>query len=211
MVGSSPIQMVCVGAEPWSAAAMGQIRRARSTGHGHISPKSGLRLVVALMLSVASPCLGMVVCDTCKDTIGGCSGGASCPLLKAPQDNAAALASTGSTVALDVSKLLTPELLCTFTKTVMETLGAVAKAPKGGSSVDLSSSSLSSASSVVKAAINGFCTWEEAGLELAGRLEAATSDAEVTKLSAALTLLESTADKASKGEEQAATQSIRHP
>ena len=78
----------------------------------------------------------------------------------------------------------------------METLCAVARAPKGGGSVDLSSSSISSATGVVKAAINGFCTWEEAGLELAGRLEAATADADVTKLSAALTLLKSTSDKA---------------
>ena len=152
MVGSFPIWMVCVGAKPWSAAAMGQSRRARSTGHGHFSPKAGLRLVVALMLSVASPCLGGVTCETCKDTIGGCSGGANCPLLKAPMDNAEALSSSSSTVALDVSKLLPPELLCTFTKTVMETLSAVAKAPKGGGSVDLSSSALTTGSSVVRAA-----------------------------------------------------------
>ena len=149
MVGSVPIWMVCVGAEPWSAGAMGRSRPARSTGRGHFSPNSWLRLVVALMLSMASPCLAGVTCETCKDTIGGCSGGANCPLLKAPQDNAAALASSSSTVALDVSKLLPPELLCTFTKTVMETLAAVAKAPKGGGSVDLSSSTLSTASSVV--------------------------------------------------------------
>ena len=149
MVGSVPIWMVCVGAEPWSAGAMGRSRPARSTGRGHFSPNSWLRLVVALMLSVASPCIEGVACETCKDTIGGCSGGANCPLLKAPQDNAAALASSSSTVALDVSKLLPPELLCTFTKTVMETLAAVAKAPKGGGSVDLSSSTLSTASSVV--------------------------------------------------------------
>ena len=148
------------------------------------------------MLLVASPCLEAVTCDTCKDTIGGCTGGASCPLLKDPTDNAAALASSSSTATLDVTKLLPPELLCTFTKTVMETLSAVARAPKGGGSVDLGSSSISAASGVVKAAINGFCTWEEAGLELAGRLEAASDASAVTKLSAALTLLKSTQDKA---------------
>ena len=158
MVSSVPILMVCVGAVPWAAAHLGQSRPARSMGHAKITRKSGLSRVVALMLLVASPCLEAVVCETCKDTIGGCSGGANCPLLKAPSENAAALASSSSTVALDVTKLLPPELLCTFTKTVMETLSAVAKAPKGGGSVDLSSSALSSASGVVKAAINGFCT-----------------------------------------------------
>ena len=54
--------------------------------------------------------------------------------------------------------------------------------------MDLSAASLKGATEVVKAAINGFCTWEEAGLELAGRLEAATDATAVTKLSAALTL-----------------------
>ena len=74
----------------------------------------------------------------------------------------------------------------------------MARAPSegGGRGRYLHSGSISSASGVVKAAINGFCTWEEAGLELAGRLEAAATDAEVTKLSAALTLLKSTSDKA---------------
>ena len=196
MWGSVPILMVCVGAVPWSAASLGYSRPPRSTGRGKITPFAGLGRVVALMLLVASPCLEAVTCDTCKDTIGGCTGGASCPLLKDPTDNAEALASSSSTVSLDVTKLLPPELLCTFTKTVMETLSAVARAPKGGGSVDLGSSSISAATGVVKAAINGFCTWEEAGLELAGRLEAASSDAEVTKLSAALTLLKATADKA---------------
>ena len=126
----------------------------------------------------------------------GCAGGADCPLLKAPQDNAVLLQSMASSSAPDVTKLLPPEMLCTFTKTVMETLSAVAKSPKGGGSIDITTAAISTATGVVKSAINGFCTWEEAGLELAGRLESATDEADITKLSAALTLLKSTSDKA---------------
>ena len=166
----------------------------------------GSMALVLAVLALGLPGASAVTCDTCKDTISGCAGGAACPLLKAPSDNAAMLSSASSMAVPDVSRLLPPDLLCTFTKSVMETLCAVARAPKGGGAVDISSGSISSASGVVKAAINGFCTWEEAGLELAGRLEAAATDAEVTKLSAALTLLKSTSDKAGTAA-QAAVQS----
>ena len=53
----------------------------------------------------------------------------------------------------------------------------------------------SKATEVVRAAINGMCTWEDAGLELASRLEATTDEGEVAKLSAALSLLKNTGDK----------------
>ena len=153
----------------------------------------GLLLALVLM---SIPGASGVVCSSCKDTIAGCKGGSDCPLLKTPMANAASLFSGSTSSAPDLKQLLPPELLCTFTKSVMETLCAVARAPKGGGSVDLSVTSMSSSTEVVKAAINGFCTWEEAGLELAGRLEAATDSADVTKLSAALTLLKTTSDKA---------------
>ena len=154
---------------------------------------SGLLLALVLM---SIPVASGVVCSTCKDTITGCKGGVDCPLLKTPMANAASLDAGTSASAPDLTQLLPPELLCTFTKNVMETLSAVARAPKGGGSVDLSTSSITSATEVVRAAINGFCTWEEAGLELATRLEAASDATDVTKLSAALTLLKSTSDKA---------------
>ena len=130
---------------------------------------SGLLLALVLM---SIPVASGVVCNTCKDTITGCRGGTDCPLLKTPMANAASLDAGTSALAPDLTQLLPPELLCTFTKSVMETLSAVARAPKGGGPVDLSTGSLTSASDVVRAAINGFCTWEEAGLELAKRLGA---------------------------------------
>ena len=199
MVTDSLGFMICGGA----GTRLGS-RRSGSFTHGRVGlgpaqpstkfPSSSALLLGLILMFI--PGVSGVVCSTCQDTIHGCGGGADCPLLKTPMENAASLVSGATTSAPDLTKLLPPELLCTFTKTVMETLCAVARAPKGGGSVDLSSSSISSATGVVKAAINGFCTWEEAGLELAGRLEAATNDADVTKLSAALTLLKATGDKA---------------
>ena len=107
MVGSFPILMVCAGAVPWAAASLGQSRPARSIGHAKITRKAGLSRVVALVLLVASPCLEAVVCETCKDTIGGCNGGANCPLLKAPSENAAA-------INLKVSEPNRPDLLAGY-------------------------------------------------------------------------------------------------
>ena len=154
----------------------------------------GLGALVLLAWIPTTALVQGVTCPTCADTISGCPGGDACPLISGPLANAAALApgSTGKT--LDVSQVLPPQLLCTFTRPVMETLSAVAKAPKGGVSADLSA--LSKGTDVVRSAINGLCSWEEAGLELAGRLEDATEATEITKLSAALTLLKNTGDKA---------------
>ena len=118
------------------------------------------------MILMFTPMASGVVCQTCKDTISGCAGGAACPLLKGPMDNAATLSGVGTGQAPDITKLMPPDLLCTFTKTVMETLCAVARAPKGGGSADISATSISSATGVVRAAINGFCTWEEAVSQL---------------------------------------------
>ena len=122
-------------------------------------PRSSALLLGWLLLSI--PPVSSVVCSSCKDTIPGCKGGADCPLLKTPLENAASLVSGSTSKSPDLTQLLPPELLCTFTKSVMETLCAVARAPKGGGSVDITSASISSATEVVKAAINGFCTWEE--------------------------------------------------
>ena len=191
--------MICGGAESrLGSRGSGSFARGPvglgSSSPGSKSPSSTALVLAILLTSV--PMASGVVCSTCKDTIGGCKGGSDCPLLKTPMDNAASLASGSTSSAPDLKQLLPPELLCTFTKSVMETLCAVARAPKGGGSVDLSASVMASATDVVRAAINGFCTWEEAGLELAGRLEAATDSDDVTKLSAALTLLKTTSDKA---------------
>ena len=126
-------------------------------GLGSSCPGSKLPSLTALMLAMILmhvPLASGVVCPTCKDTIGGCKGGSDCPLLKTPMDNAASLSSGSASSAPDLKQLLPPELLCTFTKSVMETLCAVARAPKGGGSVDLSASVMSSSTDVVRAIEN---------------------------------------------------------
>jgi hypothetical protein len=79
-----------------------------------------------------------VTCETCKDTIVGCKGGADCALLKDPKANAATLSDPKSVASLTVTNLLPPDLLCTFTRAVMESLAAVARAPVGGGAADIS-------------------------------------------------------------------------
>ena len=199
----------------WSGAAPPRLvddverGRAHSKRDGRLKPQSSKTWAVALawlcFIHLISPVEG-VTCNTCKDTISGCSGGSDCPLLKTPGSNAQVLADASSTDPLSFANVLPAELLCTFTRTVMETLVAVARAPKAGGSVDLTESAMAKSTDVVRAAINGFCTYEDAGLELAARLEAASDDAAVSKISAALTLLKSTSDKAGNAA-QAAVQS----
>ena len=152
-----------------------------------------VRALVFIFTLMQSSLVEAVTCPTCVDTIPGCAGGADCPLLKGPVANAGVLAATSGGGTLDVSKMLPPEMLCTFTRPVMETLASVAKAPAGGGTTDLTTLSLGT--EVVKAAIHGLCSWEDAGLELASRLEAASDATAVAKLNAALSLLKNTGDK----------------
>ena len=189
----------------WSGAAPPRLvddverGRAHSKRNGRLTPLSSKTWAVALAWLCfidRCSCASAVTCNTCKDTISGCSGGADCPLLKTPGSNAQVLADASSTDPLSFAEVLPAELLCTFTRTVMETLVAVARAPKAGGTVDLTASAMAKSTDVVRAAINGFCTYEDAGLELAARLEAASDEAAVAKISAALTLLKSTSDKA---------------
>jgi hypothetical protein len=150
---------------------------------------------VALMAQVVGA--GGVTCPSCADTITGCKGGADCPLRKTPQENAAALQDASGTLVPSMVDLLPPSLLCTFTRPVLETLAAVARAPRGGGKVDLSRAAMAASTTVVKAAMSGACGWDDAGLELAARLEAASDEKEIAKVSAAIQLLKSAGEKAS--------------
>jgi hypothetical protein len=149
-------------------------------------------LTFAILLSSAEA----VKCDLCKDTISGCNGGATCPLATGPVANAAAMASSSTAEVPDFKHLLPPEMLCTFTRPILLTLNAVSKAPKAGGPVDLSSGAMAEATGVVKAAIDGMCTWEDSALELATRLAAASDEMDVHKINAAITLLKTVSDKA---------------
>ena len=59
-----------------------------------------------------------------------------------------------------------------FTNNVIEAIVGIASSPATGRTVDLSDKTeFDKPSKVVRAAFMGHCTIEEAGLELAGRLE----------------------------------------
>ena len=79
-----------------------------------------VRALVFIFTLLQSSLVEAVTCPTCVDTIPGCTGGADCPLLKGPVANAGVLTSTSAGGTLDVSKMLPPEMLCTFTRPVME-------------------------------------------------------------------------------------------
>ena len=142
--------------------------------------------------------VGGTVCPYCKDSIPGCTGGADktkCPLVAGPIANAAVIATHSIATSVHVTKLLPPELLTTFTRTVMDTLVAVNAAPVGGATPDFTDAAYSQSTAVVRAAIHGHCTWEDASLELAQRLETASDESAIAKINAALSLLNASSSK----------------
>ena len=88
--------------------------------------------LVLFVLMAVLPTVGGVRCAVCMDTIAPAHDSDACPLIKVPGDNSVALGDLSSTALPKMQHVLPPELLCTFTKSVMETLSAVTKAPKGG-------------------------------------------------------------------------------
>jgi hypothetical protein len=190
MAGAAPAVQLLLVALSASMVSSGH-RSQRATAP--CSP--GALVKVALMAQVVGA--GGVTCPSCADTITGCKGGADCPLRKTPQENAAALQDASGTLVPSMVDLLPPSLLCTFTRPVLETLAAVARAPRGGGKVDLSRAAMAASTTVVKAAMSGACGWDDAGLELAARLEAASDEKEIAKVSAAIQLLKSAGEKAS--------------
>jgi hypothetical protein len=148
--------------------------------------KSAARALFFLLFTTGFEGAVSVTCDICKDTIAGCKGGTDCPLVKGPISNAASLTAASTSKAPDLTHLLPTDMLCTFSRPVIQTLNAVAKAPKGGGPMDLTVGAIAKVTDVVRMAVDGFCSWEDAGLELATRLEAAKDEGEIAKVSAAL-------------------------
>ena len=140
------------------------------------------------------------------DTISGCLGGEDCPLVKAPSANYQLLTAASGSKAPDVTQCLTPDLLCTFSPPVMQLMTALSRAPRGGGVVDLSSAAIPDPSGVVKAGISGLCSWDDVGLELAGRVGATSGADALAKLNACLSLMKNMAEKAGPST-QAAMQS----
>ena len=88
-----------------------------------------------------------------------------------------------------VSVALPAEMHQVFTKTVIENVVGIACTPPTGQTVDFSDEAFKSSTSVVRASFMSHCTMEEAGLELAQRLEAAEDDLAVRKIQGSIDLL----------------------
>jgi len=131
------------------------------------------------------------VCPHCKDSIPGCAGGDACITIAGPLKNAATMAAPALSSVPSIASLLPPELLSVFTKQVVETLVGIACAPARGAVVDLSSSTYATAASVVRASLFGHCSRDEALLELTTRLELASQEIDVKKLSTSMEILKS--------------------
>ena len=120
MVFGLVLSMICGGASARLGSRLGSYSSRGPMGLGSSYSAQKFPSSHALMLAMIlmfTPMASGVACQTCKDTISGCTGGAACPLLKGPMDNAATLSGVGTGQAPDITKLMPSDLLCTFTKT----------------------------------------------------------------------------------------------
>ena len=62
-----------------------------------IAPFSGSGVLILFLLSASANLAQAVTCNTCMDTLSGCTGGVNCPLLTGPTANAATLTSSSAT------------------------------------------------------------------------------------------------------------------
>ena len=124
-----------------------------------------------LFFSFVQPCIS--VCIHCKDTILPAHESAACPLELDMAANAD-IFSTGTLGSIPkVNNLLPLSISRIFPKAAMEAMVSIATAPANGGQIDFSNAQYATSSSVVKAALYGHCTHEEAGCELQTRLDGA--------------------------------------
>ena len=144
-----------------------------------------------------------------QNTIEGCPGGAECPLLRDVAANADIFATQRVAATPKMDLALPPSLLPFFSKQTCEIIVAVAGAPIGGREIDFGSAAFALPSACVRAAYAGWCTTEQAMLELQHRQEELTEEScteagvpiEVMakRLSSAMELLKTSKDKAVAG------------
>jgi hypothetical protein len=135
------------------------------------------------------------VCFHCRDTIPGCSGGDSCPLVADLATNTAIFKESrlGSTPKL--VNFLPAELATYFPRPVCEAIVGIACAPAVGQEINFDADSYSSSQSVVQAALYGHCSVSEASTILCARLEAAESEVDVNKIKGAIDSLKIVGDR----------------
>lgn len=170
-----------------------------SLGGLKVKPAKGSKVLSLFLLSLLSSPAAGAPCLNCQGWIEGCPGEADrtkCVLLEGVTSNLAAVArSTITSIPSLTVKgvgLVPPEMLSVFNKPVVECIIGAACGPAMGRAIDFATAPYASSShAVVQAAIHGHCSAEEASLVLSERLEAATTEIEVTKIKTALDMLKS--------------------
>ena len=130
-----------------------------------------------------------VTCTHCKDTISGCTGGDDCPLIKDLAGNALIFANKVLDKTPKLFHMITTELATHFSRPVCEAIVGLACAPAQGHEVDFSSATYSTCHAVVQSALYGHCSVTEASAVLSSRLEACTTDVEISRIRAAMETL----------------------
>ena len=141
-----------------------------------------IRYAIAVVLSMIP--IVNAVCVHCSDNIDGCRGGTECPLITGTAANAAIIAGA-STGLVVLTHLLPLKFLRAFPRSVLDTLSAIASAPKAGQPFEFASKSISA---IFTAVVNGHCTAREALVELQKKMlaipdDADDADARISKLS----------------------------
>ena len=161
-----------------------------AASHSAARPSGALMLFITLSIFI-SP-VG-ATCVHCHGFFDGCTGSASCPLGKELTANVAAMETPSVSKVPQVGYALPPEMLTVFTKNVIETIVGIACSPATGQTIDFSDSAFTTSASVVRAAMMSHCTYEEATMELAERLEKEDEDIPLRKIQGSIDLLKASA------------------
>ena len=122
----------------------------------------------------------------------GCVGGDDCPLVKGVASNVEEIAKSVASAVPSINKLVSPEVLCVFTRSVCEGIACVNCQAAGAQELDLSDTNVfPSGSSIAEAVSRGLATVDQARSQLLKRMDAATDRLALDRLSAALDAIRS--------------------
>ena len=143
------------------------------------------RFCLLLLISYCVHNADAVTCYTCYDQCPGCAGGDQCPFITRTTANRAILSGAvlagGAATSVSLLHLLPLRFLRILTRSVLDSLRTVARRPAAGTPVDLTAMNHQE---LVTAVQTGASSVESGLREVLDRIGAATTSAEVSKLSA---------------------------
>ena len=138
----------------------------------------GGAMSVVTLFVVTLPVVESVTCRFCHDQLEGCTGGEDCPLSKTTKENLAALAvGAVASASLVATKLFPREYLQILTRSVLDTVKAVAKRALPGNVPDIRGWDIAKLSTAFK---EGTHPRDEILLELATLVPGATAEEKAT-------------------------------